>query len=258
MIYYPIATLMLAGIRELLIITTIEDFPNFEKLLGNGNQFGLDICYKIQNEPRGIAEAFIIGSDFIGNSQVCLILGDNLFYGKLDFLRNAIIENNGGTIFGYEVQNPQDFGVITLDNKGSVINIEEKPINPSSNLAIPGIYIFDNDVIEISKSLKPSNRGELEITDIHKEYLSENKLQCKLLGRGIAWLDTGTPTSLLEAGMFIHLIEQRQGRKIACLEEIALINYFISTDELEKHLMKMPECSYKNYCQLVLSEYKRK
>lgn len=255
MIYYPLATLMLGSIRDILLISTEQDQPFFQRLLKNGNQWGLNISYAIQTKPRGIADAFIIGEDFIGNDQVSLILGDNIFYGKLDFYRRAIKENRGGHIFGYEVTNPQDFGVVELDKYGNILSIEEKPKQPKSDYAIPGLYIFDNSVSKRAKEQKPSKRGELEITDIQLSYLKDSKLDCKLMGRGIAWLDTGTPENLIEAGMFIHSIEKRQGRKIACLEEIALFSGYVSLEQFEKHIKSLPECSYKNYCKKVYKEF---
>ena len=252
MIYYPLAMLMLIGIKDILIISTPEDTPNFERLLGKGIQWGINISYAVQDEPKGIAEAFIYGEKFIGNDQVCLILGDNIFYGKLDFLRKAIEENHGGTIFGYAVQNPQAYGVVEFDEKLNVVGIEEKPKSPKSKYAIPGLYIFDNDVALIAKSIKPSARGELEITDVQLEYLKKGKLKVELIGRGIAWLDTGTPESLIEAGTFIYSIEKRQGTKIACLEEIALHQNFISLEQYKENVSKLPNCSYKEYCLKVL------
>lgn len=255
MIYYPLATLMLGGIRDILLISTEQDQPFFQRLLKNGNQWGLNISYAIQTKPRGIADAFILGEDFIGNDQVSLILGDNIFYGKLDFYRRSIKENRGGHIFGYEVTNPQDFGVVELDKYGNILSIEEKPKQPKSDYAIPGLYIFDNSVSKRAKEQKPSKRGELEITDIQLSYLKDSKLDCKLMGRGIAWLDTGTPENLIEAGMFIHSIEKRQGRKIACLEEIALFSGYVSLEQFEKHIKSLPECSYKNYCKKVYKEF---
>ena len=256
MIYYPLATLMLAGIQDVLIITTPHDAPHFESLLGNGSQWGISISYVQQHAPKGIAEAFIYGKDFIGNDQVCLILGDNLFYGKLDFLRDAIQHNIGATIFGYPVQDPERYGVVEFKNDGTVLSIEEKPSKPKSNYAIPGLYVFDNRVISISENLQPSNRGELEITDVQKEYLSLNALRVEKMGRGIAWLDTGTPESLLEAGEFIHAIEKRQNLKIACLEEIALRMRYIDDAEFERMLTTLPNSSYKDYCKRVFLELK--
>lgn len=255
MIYYPLATLMLAGIKDILLISTPKDTPNFELLLGDGTQWGLNIQYKVQRQPNGIAEAFIYGEEFIGTSQVCLILGDNLFYGKLRFLFNAIENNPGGTVFGYRVNNPQEYGVVEFGKDNKVISIEEKPKNPKSNYAIPGLYIFDNEVIEISKNLNPSSRGELEITDVQKVYLKNGKLNVETMGRGIAWLDTGTPESLMEACTFIHAIEKRQGQKIACLEEIALQKGFLSKQQYLDTVNELPNCAYKDYCLGVYNEY---
>lgn len=254
MIYYPLATLMLGGIREILIISTSEDIPLFKKLLGNGEQFGISIEYAIQDEPNGIAEAFTIGKDFIGNNQVCLILGDNLFHGKLDFLRNALQTNVGGTVFGYKVQDPERYGVVEFDAQGKVISIEEKPTNPKSRYAIPGLYIFDSNVSYIAENVEPSERGEKEITSVQNAYLNNDKLRVELIGRGIAWLDTGTPESLLEAGQFISVIERRQNMKVACLEEIALQVGFISLEEFEKTVDMLPNSLYKEYCKKILLE----
>ena len=255
MIYYPISTLMLAGITDILIITTPVDLHNFERVIGNGRQWGLNIQYELQYEPKGISEAFIIGERFIGNDQVTLILGDNLFYGKLDFLRNAIDNNEGGTVFGYEVNDPERYGIVEFDSLGNVISIEEKPQSPKSNYAIPGLYVFDNDVVSIAKTVQPSARGELEITDIHKEYQRLGKLKVSKIGRGLTWLDTGTPESMLEASQFIHIVETRQSLKIACLEEIALNQKFITPTQMERELDLMPKSPYKDYCNKVLIEY---
>ena len=254
MIYYPLATLMLGGIREILIISTSEDIPLFKKLLGNGEQFGISIEYAVQDEPNGIAEAFTIGKDFIGNNQICLILGDNLFHGKLDFLRNALQTNVGGTVFGYKVQDPERYGVVEFDAQGKVISIEEKPTNPKSRYAIPGLYIFDSNVSYIAENVEPSERGEKEITSVQNAYLNNDKLRVELIGRGIAWLDTGTPESLLEAGQFISVIERRQNMKVACLEEIALQVGFISLEEFEKSVDMLPNSLYKEYCKKILLE----
>lgn len=256
MIYYPLSTLMLSGIRDILIITTPRDIDSFKLLLGDGSKWGINISYTVQSKPGGIPEAFIYGEEFIGNGDVCLILGDNLFYGKLNFLREAIKENIGGTIFAYRVNDPSEYGVVEMDSEGKVISIEEKPQDPKSNYAIPGIYIFNNDVINISKNLKPSPRGELEITDVQLEYLNQGKLNVKLMGRGIAWLDTGNPESLIEAGTFIHAIEKRQGRKIACLEEIALMQKFINKEDYIHNISKLPNCSYKDYCLRIMEDFK--
>lgn len=255
MIYYPLATLMLGGIRDVLIISTPEDIPNYEKLLGSGNQWGINISYKVQPKPEGLPQAFILGEEFIDKDQVCLILGDNLFYGKLNFFHDALTKNTGGTVFAYRVDQPENYGVVEFDKSGKVISIEEKPKNPKSHYAIPGLYIFSNEVIEISKNLKPSARGELEITDIHKEYLKKSALGVEIIGRGVAWLDTGSPSNLIDASNFIRAIEQRQGRKIACLEEIALVLNFISKDEYLKHVNGLPDCDYKMYCLGIVDDF---
>ena len=247
MVYYPLSTLMLAGIREILIISTPEDIPNFQKLLGDGSKWGISLSYAVQDEPRGIADSFLIGEDFIQKEAVCLILGDNLFYGYLDFLRDAINSNTGGTIFGYQVQNPQEYGVVDFDEVGNVLSIEEKPETPKSNYAIPGLYVYDSNVIEMVQQITPSARGELEITDLNKVYLSKNQLKVELIGRGIAWLDMGTPDSLLEAGEFIQLIEKRQGLKIGCLEEIAFSSGYINAEQLENIIADTPNGPYKEY-----------
>jgi len=254
LIYYPLATLMLAGIQDILIISTPHDTPLFEKLLGDGSQWGISLTYEVQTAPRGLAEAFIVGENFIDGKQVCLILGDNVFYGKLDFLRRAIANNTGGTIFGYRVTDPERYGVVEFGKNGDVLSIEEKPLNPKSHFAIPGLYVFSNDVVEIAKNVKPSPRGELEITDVHNAYLNKKDLKVEIMGRGIAWLDTGTPESLLEASTFIHAIEKRQGMKIACLEEIAFIMKYITEEELHNHIQKLPKSSYREYCEKILLE----
>lgn len=255
MIYYPLATLMLAGIQDILIITTPHDAPHFHQLLGDGTKWGITISYAEQSAPRGIAEAFVYGKEFIGTDQVCLILGDNLFYGKLDFLRQAIAHNQGATIFGYPVQDPERYGVVEFNADGSVISIEEKPSKPKSQYAIPGLYVFDNEVISIAEQLQPSPRGELEITDVQKIYLQKKRLKVEKMGRGIAWLDTGTPESLLEAGEFIHAIEKRQNLKIACLEEIALRMNFIDIQAYQSLLETLPNSPYREYCKRVLQEH---
>lgn len=255
MVYYPISTLMLAGITDILIITTPNDLNNFERVIGNGRQWGLNISYEIQFQPKGISDAFIIGEKFIGKDQVCLILGDNLFHGKLDFLRNAIETNEGGTIFGYEVNDPERYGVVEFDHDGNVLSIEEKPHTPKSNYAIPGLYVFDSNVVGIAKKIKPSARGELEITDVHNEYQRLGKLKVSKMGRGLTWLDTGTPESMLEASQFIHIVEKRQSLKVACLEEIALNQRYITPLGMERLLDEMPTSPYKRYCEKVLKEY---
>lgn len=257
LIYYPLATLMLAGIREVLVISTPQDTPNFKQLLGDGSQWGIHLEYKVQTAPKGIAEAFIYGREFIGNDQVCLILGDNVFYGKLDFVHEAINTNQGGTIFGYRVHDPERYGVVEFGDGGRVVSIEEKPQKPKSNYAIPGLYIFTSDVCDIAKDVKPSLRGEVEITEVHLAYLRQHRLRVQLMGRGIAWLDTGTPESMLEASTFIHAIEKRQGRKIACLEEIALMMKFIDRETFLKTVHSLPKCSYSDYCLMIAEEMKQ-
>lgn len=256
MIYYPLSTLMLGGIRDILIISTPQDTPNYEKLLGDGSNWGINIQYIVQEVPAGLPQAFILGEEFTAGDQSCLILGDNLFYGKLDFLRNGIAQNNGGTVFAYKVEKPEDYGVVEFDKSNKVISIEEKPKIPKSNFAIPGLYIFDSNVAEYAKSLKPSARGEYEITDLQKVYLNQGKLNVQQIGRGVAWLDTGTPETLLDAANFIQAIEKRQGLKIACLEEIALLMDFINLEKFESSVSALPNCDYKNYCIKILKEYK--
>ncbi len=208
LIYYPLSTLMIAGIRDILLISTPQDTPNFERLLGDGSRYGVNLQYAIQDAPRGLADAFRVGRDFVGNSPVSLILGDNLFFGKLDFYRRAIANNTGATVFGYPVTDPERYGVVEMGPNGKVLSIEEKPAKPKSNLAIPGLYVYNNDVVQIAADLKPSKRGELEITDVHQIYLEQGALNVEMIGRGIAWLDTGTPESLLDAGVFVHAIEK--------------------------------------------------
>jgi glucose-1-phosphate thymidylyltransferase len=234
MIYYPLATLMLGGIREILIISTPHDLPRFKELLGDGSRIGMKLSYEEQPEPKGIAQAFVIGRDFIGDSNVTLILGDNLFYGKMDFLRNALTRTEGATVFGYPVHDPERYGVVDFDKAGKALSIEEKPENPKSKYAVPGLYCYDNSVVDVCASLNPSARGELEITDVNIEYLNKGMLHVELLGRGMAWLDTGTPQSLLEAANFVASIENRQGMKIGCIEEIACRMGFITPVELKK------------------------
>lgn len=234
MIYYPLSVLMLAQIQEILIISTPEDVPRFRDLLGDGSHLGLKLEYAIQDNPRGLADAFIIGKEFIGEESVCLVLGDNIFYGSgfTPILRKAALLEEGAIIFGYQVKDPGRFGVVEFDGKFNVLSVEEKPVNPKSNYAITGLYFYDNSVVEIAKKIKPSARGEIEITDINSEYLRKNALKVQLLGRGFAWLDTGTFESLLEAGQFVETIENRQGSKIACLEEISYTNKWISAKEV--------------------------
>lgn len=234
MIYYPLSTLMLAGIREILIISTPRDLPTFEALLGDGSQLGLDMHYAVQEYPRGLAEAFIIGADFIGNDSVAMVLGDNIFYGQSfsKVLREAASREQGATIFGYYVKDPREYGVVEFDENGMALSIEEKPANPKSNYAVPGLYFYDNDVVEIAKNVKPSARGEIEITSINNEYLHRGTLHVETLGRGFAWLDTGSHDSLLEAANFVSTIQKRQGMYVSCIEEIAYRRGFIGRDRL--------------------------
>ena len=254
MICYPLATLMLGGLRDVLIISTPKDLPRFRDFLGDGSHLGITIQYAEQARPKGIAEAFLIGAKFIGNSGACLILGDNIFYGKLDFLREALALKQGACIFGYQVRDPERYGVVEFDSRGRVISLEEKPKKPKTHFAVPGLYVYDEQVVDLTKSLKPSARGELEITDLNLLYLKKNQLQVKLLSRGMAWLDTGTQTSLLEAGNYIATIEHRQGLKVACLEEVALRMKFISSADLEKTLDRHPEGDYRDYLKMVCNE----
>ena len=256
MIYYPLSTLMLMGIQEVLVISTPEDTPRFERLLNDGSSFGIEISYNVQEEPNGIAQAFIIGEDFIKDHSVSLILGDNLFYGHgyLDFLKGQLENFSGATIFGYPVKDPERYGVVEFSSDGKVLSIEEKPQQPKTNYAVPGLYIYDKDVVSITKTMKPSARGELEITDVNKAYLDRGDLHVELLGRGVAWLDTGTHKSLLEAGAFIETIESRQGLKVACLEEIAYKEGFITCDQFSNLIDKCPNNDYGDYLKTVLND----
>lgn len=254
LIYYPLSILMLGGIRDILIISNNETIPLYQKLFNNGSHIGLNIQYAVQKAPNGIAESFILGDKFIGSDSVTLILGDNIFYGRLDFLYDALKNNDGATIFGYRVTDPERYGIVEFDEKGKAISIEEKPKLPKSHYAVPGLYIFDNEVVNISKNLKPSPRGELEITDVNVEYLKKGKLKVAKIGRGVAWLDTGTPESLLQASNFFGLIEHRQDLKVACLEEIAYNMNFIDDNEFEKVINDMPKSDYKSYLERILKE----
>jgi glucose-1-phosphate thymidylyltransferase len=252
MIYYPLCTLMLAGIKEILIISNEETIPFYQRLFKDGAHLGLSIEYKVQPAPKGIAEAFILGKDFIGTDSVTLILGDNIFYGKLDFVRNAIANNKGATVFGYYVNDPQRYGVVEFDASGKAISLAEKPKEPKSNYAVVGLYVYDNEVISISENLEPSQRGELEITDVNKVYLAQGRLNVEIMGRGIAWLDTGTPQALLDVSMFIGAIEKRQGLKVGCIEEAAYMMSYISKSDLEVVIDSLPSSDYKVYLESIV------
>ena len=259
MVYYPISVLMLAGIKDILIISTPQDLPNFEKLLGDGSRFGVKFSYKVQPSPDGLAQAFILGEEFIGNDSVALVLGDNIFYGQgfSVMLKNAAKSAETlkeATVFGYSVKDPQRFGVVEFNENGKAISIEEKPQNPKSKYAVTGLYFYDNSVVEYAKNLKPSVRGELEITDLNKIYLEKNKLNVELFGRGFAWLDTGTHKSLLQAGQYVQTIEENQGIKIACLEEIAYRMGFISKENLLDQASKFKNNEYYNYIKDFLND----
>jgi glucose-1-phosphate thymidylyltransferase len=254
MICYPLATLMLGGLREILVISTPKDLPVLRNFLGDGAQLGIKLDYAEQAKPEGIAQAFLIGAKFVGDRGVSLILGDNIFYGKLDFFREALALKRGACVFGYQVRDPQRYGVIEFDESGRAISLEEKPPNPRSQFAVPGLYVYDERVVEFCRALKPSARGEIEITDLNRRYLENGELQVKPLGRGIAWLDTGTPTSLLEASNYIATIEHRQGMKIACLEEIALRMGFINADVLSSLIDRLPKGDYREYLQRVAED----
>ena len=257
MVFYPISVLMLAGIRDILIISTPEDIDSYRRLLGDGSNYGLFIRYEVQPNPEGLAQAFIIGEEFIGNSNVALVLGDNIFYGQhfSNNLENATSKQKGATIFGYHVKDPERFGVVEFDSAGNVLSIEEKPSDPKSNYAVTGLYFYDNDVIKIAKSIKPSSRGELEITDINNIYKARGDLKVELLGRGFAWLDTGTHDSLMEAGQFVQTIEHRQGLKVACLEEISFHNKWLSKKLLLKQAESLNKTSYGEYLVKVAEGY---
>ena len=258
MIYYPLSVLMLAGIRDILVISTPEDLPSFERLLGDGSQFGIQLSYAQQPSPDGLAQAFIIGENFIGDSPVALVLGDNIFFGQhfTERLESACQRQQGATVFGYHVSDPERFGVVEFDDQGRAISIEEKPATPKSNYAVTGLYFYDNDVIEIAKSLKPSERGELEITDVNMAYLARGDLKVELLGRGFAWLDTGTHDSLIDAGQFVATVENRQGLKISCLEGIAYKQGWLSQDELRAQAAALGKTGYGQYLLRLLGELK--
>ena len=254
MIYYPLSTLMLAGIREILLISTPQDLPNFEKLMGTGEKWGISLSYKVQERPEGIAQAFLLGEDFLAGEGAILILGDNLFYGKMQL--DQIVQQfaGGACVFGYPVSDPERYGVVEFAEDGRVLSLEEKPEKPKSHYAVPGLYLYDSSVVAYTKSMRPSARGELEITDLNRLYMAEGKLQVIKLGRGIAWLDTGTPASLLDASMFIHAIESRQGFKVSCPEEIALRKGFIDRDQFEELLTSLPKSSYSEYLRQIFRE----
>jgi len=256
MIYYPLSVLMLAGIREILIISTPDDLPKFESLLGDGSQLGLSISFQQQPRPEGLAQAFILGASFIGNDPVCLILGDNIFYGHdlSDHLRRAVALESGGMIFGYMVKDPERYGVVEFDSTGKVIGIEEKPERPKSNYAVPGLYIYDNQVVDIAANLKPSARGELEITDVNTAYLRRGQLKVELLGRGFAWLDTGTHEAMQQAASYVQAIQERQGLKIACIEEIAYRLGYIDGEAVRRLAQDMTKNDYGRYLMSIVDE----
>ncbi|MGB1906046.1 MAG: glucose-1-phosphate thymidylyltransferase RfbA, partial [Spongiibacter sp.] len=258
MIYYPLSVLMLAGIRDILVISTPTDLPGFQRLLGDGSQFGINICYEEQPSPDGLAQAFTIGADFIGQDNVSLVLGDNIFYGQhfSDKLKASVARESGATVFGYHVTDPERFGVVEFDDNGRALSIEEKPAKPKSPYAVTGLYFYDNDVVEIARNIQPSPRGELEITDVNMAYLKQGKLNVEVLGRGFAWLDTGTHDSLLEAGHFVQTVEHRQGLKVACLEEIAYRQGWISQQALLEQADSLKKTGYGQYLQRVAEGYK--
>jgi len=251
MIYYPLATLMMGGIRDILIISTPHDTPRFQQLLGDGSRFGIKLSYAVQPEPKGIAQAFLVGEEFIAGEKVALILGDNIFFGKMDFDQIARDFSEGACIFGYPVQDPERYGVVEFDKDGRVLGLEEKPAKPKSHFAVPGLYLYDEQVVEITRHMKPSARGELEITDVNKAYLEKGQLRVQRFSRGIAWLDTGTHESLLEASHFVGTLEARQGLKIACLEEIAFRKGFLGHSQFERIIDDTPRSTYRQYLEMV-------
>lgn len=254
MIYYPLSTLMMAGIQDILIISTPHDTPRFQQLLGDGSRFGIRLSYAVQPEPKGIAQAFLVGEEFIDNQPVCLILGDNIFYGKMGFDQIVRDFSGGAGIFGYPVHDPERYGVVEFDGEGRVLSLEEKPAKPKSHYAVPGLYLYDRQVVEMTRALAPSARGELEITDLNKAYLAKGQLRVERLGRGIAWLDTGTHESLLEASHFIGTLEARQGLKIACLEEVAYRMGFVDRARFERIIEETPKSSYREYLAMILRD----
>jgi glucose-1-phosphate thymidylyltransferase len=256
MIYYPLSTLMLAGIRDILIISTPSDVPHFKELLGDGSRLGISLTYKVQDSPRGLADAFIVGEEFIGKDRVCLVLGDNIFYGHgmTEMLMDAASSESGATVFGYYVNDPERYGVVDFDKKGTVLSIEEKPKQPKSNYAVVGLYFYDNEVISIAKSIKPSARGELEITEVNNQYLKREKLKVKIMGRGFAWLDTGTHESMIEAAQFVKAIEDRQGLKISCIEEIAHSKGYIDEAQLRTIAEPLRKSGYGEYLLKILKQ----
>ncbi|MEE9449185.1 MAG: glucose-1-phosphate thymidylyltransferase RfbA [Ignavibacteriaceae bacterium] len=254
LIYYPLSILMLGGIREILILSDENTMPLYKQLFGDGSQLGLKLDYAVQLAPNGIAEAFIIGEKFSEDNPVCLILGDNIFYGNIDFFYKALANKTGATIFGYQVNDPERYGIVEFSEDGNAISIEEKPAVPKSQFAVPGLYLFDNSVVEISKNLEPSVRGELEITDVNKKYMEMGKLRVEKIGRGVAWLDTGTPEALLAASNFFGVIEDRQGLKVACIEEVAYYKGFINIKQFSVLINSIPKCLYRDYLEKILKE----
>ncbi len=256
MIYYPLSTLMLAGIKEILIISTPSDVPHFKELLGDGSKLGISLSYKVQESPRGLADAFIVGEDFIGKDRVCLVLGDNIFYGHgiTEMLMDAAASESGAVVFGYYVNDPERYGVVEFDKKGNALSIEEKPKQPKSNYAVVGLYFYDNEVVSIARSIKPSPRGELEITEVNNQYLKRGALKVKIMGRGFAWLDTGTHESMIEAAQFVKAIEDRQGLKISCIEEIAYMKKYIDEAQLRTIAEPLRKSGYGEYLLKILKQ----